>query len=120
MTYGLLIDYEYCTGCHACEVACKQEYNHPPGRGGMKVMEVLEELPNSKMYLAYIPFPTELCVLCAPRIKRGEEPACVKHCMANCMKFGKVEELAKEASRKARQVLWVPRLLQRQTERDFE
>ncbi|MFC1640021.1 4Fe-4S binding protein [Gemmatimonadota bacterium] len=20
--YGLLIDYEYCTGCHACEVAC--------------------------------------------------------------------------------------------------
>ena len=23
--HGLLIDYEFCTGCHACEVACKVE-----------------------------------------------------------------------------------------------
>ena len=22
--YGLLIDYEFCTGCHTCEVACKK------------------------------------------------------------------------------------------------
>jgi serine/threonine protein kinase len=24
--YGLLIDYEYCTGCHSCEVACQMEH----------------------------------------------------------------------------------------------
>ena len=112
MAYGLLIDYEYCTGCHACEVTCKQEYNHPTGRGGIKVMEILQELPHGKMYLAYIPFPTELCILYAPRVRQGEPPACVKHCMANCMKLGNVEELAKEASKKSRQVIWVPRLLQ--------
>ena len=23
-THGLLIDYEYCTGCQSCEVACKE------------------------------------------------------------------------------------------------
>jgi len=111
LAYGLLIDYEYCTGCHACEVACKQEYNHPPGQGGIKVMEVLEQLPEGRMYLAYIPFPTELCILCAPRIRAGKPPACVMHCMANCMKYGGIEELANEASKKARQVLWVPRLI---------
>jgi Fe-S-cluster-containing dehydrogenase component len=116
MTYGLLIDYEYCTGCHACEVACKQEYNHPPGQGGIKVMEMLQELPHGKMYLTYIPFPTELCILCAPRIRKGEQPACVKHCMANCMTFGDVEDLSEEVSKKPRQVLWVPRLLQAKSE----
>ena len=23
--YALLIDYEYCTGCHSCEIACRNE-----------------------------------------------------------------------------------------------
>jgi hypothetical protein len=29
--------------------------------------------------------------------------------MAGCMKYGPVEELAKEMTKKARMVLWVPR-----------
>ncbi len=29
--HGLLIDYAYCTGCHACEVACAQELRRPAG-----------------------------------------------------------------------------------------
>ena len=113
MAQGLLIDYEYCTGCRACEVACKQEYNHPPGVGGMKVMEILQQLPKEKMYLSYVPFPTEMCILCAPRMKLGKPPACVKHCMADCIRYGAVEELSKEAEKKARMVLWVPRVVKR-------
>jgi Fe-S-cluster-containing dehydrogenase component len=74
----------------------------------MKVMEVVEELPNDKAYLAYIPFPTELCVLCASRTKKGLEPTCVQHCMANCMKYGRIEQLAEEMKKKARMVLWAP------------
>ena len=30
--YGLLIDYNYCTGCQSCEVACQQEHTHPVGQ----------------------------------------------------------------------------------------
>jgi len=56
-----------------------------------------------------LPFPTELCTLCAGRTKKGLEPACVKHCMAACMKYGRVEELAKEMGQKPRMVLWSPR-----------
>jgi Fe-S-cluster-containing dehydrogenase component len=107
--YGLLIDYEYCTGCHTCEIACSQEYGWPAGMAGIKVTEVVQQLPGDRAYLTYIPFTTELCILCAPRIKKGLEPACVKHCMAACMKFGPIEELAEEMKKKPRMVLWVPR-----------
>lgn len=107
--YGLLIDYEYCTGCHTCEVACCQEFGWPAGMGGIKVFEIVEPLPNDKAYLAYVPFPTELCVLCAARTRKGLDPACVQHCMAACVEYGRVKDLAEKMGRKSRMVLWVPR-----------
>lgn len=107
--YGLLIDYEYCTGCYACQVACAQEHQWPAGMGGIQVIEVVQKLPHDKAYLTYLPFPTELRVLCASRTKKGLEPACVQHCMAACMKYGRIEELVKEMAKKPRMVLWVPR-----------
>ena len=107
--YGLLIDYEYCTGCHTCVVACAQEYHWEAGMSGMKVIEVVENLPRDRAYLAFLPFPTELCILCRPRTKKGLEPACVKHCMASCIKFGTIEELSEQMKAKPRVVLWKPR-----------
>ncbi len=47
--YGLLIDYEYCTGCHACEVACAQENRREAGT--IKGIEVLEYLQVEKHLL---------------------------------------------------------------------
>jgi Fe-S-cluster-containing dehydrogenase component len=104
--YGLLIDYEYCTGCHSCEVACAQEYKHQPGIRGIKVFEVEQKLPNGGAYLTYFPFPTEVCILCPHLTQKGLEPACVKHCMAACMKFGRIKDLAAELEKKPRMVLW--------------
>jgi Fe-S-cluster-containing dehydrogenase component len=107
--YGLLIEYEYCTGCLACVVACSQEYKWPAGMAGMKVNEIVENLPKDKNYLVYLPFPTELCVLCAARRKEGKEPACAVHCMARCIKCGPIERLATEMAGRKRMVLWKPR-----------
>ena len=106
--YGLLVDYEYCTGCFACQVACAQEYHRPEGIVGMQVTEMVQVLPNGKPYLSFIPFPTENCSLCVSRTRNGLEPACVKHCMAKCIKHGPVEDLAKEMTKKGRTVLWAP------------
>lgn len=106
---GLLIDYEYCTGCKACMVACAQEYKWPPGMGGMIVIEVIQKLPKDKAYLNFIPFPTESCVLCAGRVRKGQKPACAQTCLANVIKHGPVSELAKELENKPRQVLWAPK-----------
>jgi len=38
---ALFIEYDYCTGCHACEVACKQEHNFSGGMCGIQVQEVV-------------------------------------------------------------------------------
>jgi Fe-S-cluster-containing dehydrogenase component len=107
--HGLLIDYEYCTGCYACQVACCQEYGHEAGSSGMSVIEQVVKRRNGKPYLAFIPFPTELCILCNPRTKKGLQPACAQHCMARVIKWGEVEELAKQMRQKPRQVLWAPK-----------
>jgi Fe-S-cluster-containing dehydrogenase component len=107
--FGLLIDYEYCTGCYACQVACAQENKWPAGMGGIRVQEIVQALPHDKHYLTYLPFPTELCILCKPRTKKGLDPACVKHCMAGCMTFGSIDDLAEKMKEKPRMVLWVPR-----------
>ena len=97
-----------CCGCHTCEVACKQEHGYPEGRWGIMVKDCTRET-NGKVQVDFLPFPTDLCDLCVARTRGGEQPACVKHCMAACMKYGKIEDLAKEMANKPRQVLWVPK-----------
>jgi len=106
---GLLIDYEYCTGCFACQIACSQEHGWKAGMSGIQVMEIVQDLPKDKSYLTFLPFPTELCILCANRTKKGLQPACVKHCMSGCMTYGKLSDLSKELGTKPKLVLWSPK-----------
>lgn len=107
--YGLLIDYEYCTGCQSCEVACKEEHAYPVGKWGIRVLdEGPWEIEPGRMNWNKIPTPTDLCDLCAARAEKGREPVCVHHCLADVMKCGPVEELAKVMCEKPKQVLFVP------------
>ena len=107
--YGLLIDYECCTGCQSCEVACKEEHKYPVGKWGIKVLnEGPWEVEPKHYNYNKIPVPTDLCDLCADRTAKGREPSCVHHCLANVMRYGTVAELAEELERKPKQVLWVP------------
>ena len=98
--YGLLIDYEYCTGCETCVVACKEEHGFPVGKWGIRV---LDDGPWQKddsgeggncFNWNKIPVPTDLCDLCAGRVAAGQ--------------FGRIEELAAELAGKPKQVLWAP------------
>jgi len=106
--HGLLIDYHFCTGCLTCEVACQQEHGHPPGQSGIKVTEFMMKGRTKPVSIDYLPFPTELCVLCARRTRRGELPACVKHCQANCMSYGLISDLVEEMLQRPRTVLYRP------------
>lgn len=109
--YGLLIDYEYCSGCDSCVVACKEEHNYPVGKWGIKVLEEgpweIEDGTGVYDY-NYIPVPTDLCDLCAERTAKGREPSCVHHCLANVMTYGTIDELAEKLKSKTKQVLWAP------------
>lgn len=102
--YGLLIDNQYCTGCHACEIACKNQNNLPVGQFGIKVLELgpwqLED--NIHWEYRYIPVPTSYCNLCEHRVADGDLPSCVFHCPANVMEYGPVEELAKSMVEKGK------------------
>lgn len=109
--YGLLIDYEYCSGCQSCEVACKNEHDLPEGQWGIRVFDDGPWLINAPHDWNWnkIAIPTDLCDLCEERVSKGRVPNCVHHCLANVMKFGTVEELVKDLERKPMQVLWCPK-----------
>ncbi|MFC1958085.1 oxidoreductase [Chloroflexota bacterium] len=104
--YGLLIEYEFCVGCRACEIACKKEHGRSSEEWGIYVNEVAPEITGGKLY--YLPFPTDNCNLCGKRTAKGRQPACVHNCWAGVIKFGKIEELTKIMREKPRTVLWVP------------
>lgn len=106
---GLLIHYEYCTGCQTCAVACQQEHDFPVGKCGIKVTEYVYEAIKKPVAVDFLPFPTELCDLCINRYQQGEEPACVKHCQASCMTFGSLEELVRQMETNPRSALFSPR-----------
>jgi len=97
--YGLLIDYDWCTGCHSCEIACQVEHNLPLGQYGIKIAELgpWEYAPDVWQY-SYVPMPTNQCDLCVFRTAAGMLPTCVKHCQAQCMEYGSLEELTARAA----------------------
>ena len=105
---GLLIDYQYCTGCQSCVVACQQEHKYPDGKWGIKVDEKIFHDPVNpdSVRIDYVPFPTEFCDLCAARRKKKLEPSCVKHCQAWCMYSGSIDEMTKLMEKMPRAVLY--------------
>ena len=106
--YGLLIDMEWCTGCHTCEIACQTEHGMAPGQTGIKIFEVGPwEISEGAWQFSYIPTPTDQCDLCATRRAGGKDlPSGVKHCQAQCMAFGRLEDLQVKLGEKPKQVLF--------------
>lgn len=105
---GLLIDYEYCTGCHSCEVACQMEHELPADRWGIKVSQIGPWKNGEDDYtFLFIPTPTDLCTLCQERVANGKQPTCVKHCLAQVIRYGEVSELAQALEDKPKQLLYV-------------
>jgi len=105
MEYGLYIDYEWCSGCHSCELACKQEHSLKTDEWGIRVMERLHRAKDG-IVSEYIPIPTDLCNFCMTRVRDGKQPACVHHCMTKCMAFGPIEDMDKLAAKKKKTVVW--------------
>lgn len=109
---GILVDMNYCTGCHACEVACKQENGFPVGVWGIKITEMLMRNPNDeRVWFDYVPYFSPNCTLCASRIASGEDdkPSCAKHCGTGSIYYGDISELAKRLETMPRGILYSPK-----------
>ena len=93
--FALLVDYKYCSGCHSCEIACKNEHDFPIGVNGIKVLEMepmkIGEGFHDAWDWIYLPVPTSLCDKCAERLAEGEKPTCVKHCQSFCLEYGPLD-----------------------------
>ena len=111
MTKAILVNYDYCTGCHSCEVACKKERGLPKGEFGIKVCEVgpfqysRDQGLKGVWEWTYMPVLTQACNLCADRTKEGKMPMCVQHCQAWCLYYGEAEDLVKKMDGKTRWTL---------------
>lgn len=108
MNTAILINYNYCVGCHTCEVACQKVKHLDPQTYGIKIHEIgPDEVAQDVWQMDYLPVVTDRCDRCQERLERGKQPLCVQSCFTNCMEIGPVEELARKAETEEKCVLYV-------------
>lgn len=106
-TYAILADNFYCTGCHACELACKNEKELPSGQWGIKVLELGPWKREDDIHweYRYVPVLTASCDLCAARVRESGQPSCVFHCPASALEYGTLEDLSKSMAEKGKMAM---------------
>lgn len=70
MEYTLVVNTENCVGCHACEIACKQEHNLPVGPRLIRIFADEPRNIDGKLQLRY---KAACCIQCS-------QPPCVDAC----------------------------------------
>ena len=100
MGYGLLIDTEWCSGCHSCEMACQMEHALPVGQTGILLNQIgPREFGDGLWQLSYLPAITAQCDGCGKRVAAGKQPTCVQHCQAIAvMGYGFLSMMASSTS----------------------
>ena len=111
MTKAILVNYEYCTGCHSCEVACKKELGLDKGEFGIKLSETgpwkyENGIKAGQWEWTWNPVITKACDMCEERTAKGKMPMCVQHCQAWCLYYGEAEDLVKKMDGKTRWALY--------------
>ncbi len=108
MATGILVDYEFCTGCHTCEIACATSHDVPNDRCGVHVHhEGAWEIREDVWQDTYVPVFTDVCNLCAAgEAAHDGVPMCVHHCQANIIRIGEMEDLVKSLVAKPKQLLY--------------
>lgn len=104
---AMLVDYEWCTGCHSCEIACQMEHGYPRGRAGLAVSTVgpWEITKDTWEFVNHVA-PTQLCDACLSRRDAGRLASCEHHCQARCLRVGTLAEMEELLERKPNQALY--------------
>ncbi len=71
---GIFVDLEYCIGCQACEVACKQENDIPVGVKWINVVKVGPRMVGDRLRMDFVPMRCKHCAK-APCIDSCPEKA---------------------------------------------
>lgn len=105
---AMLVDTNWCFGCHACEIMTQVEMGLGADQMGIKVAEVgpwayQDEAGKEKWQYSYVPLPTDLL---ADAWNGEGQPSCATVCQSQCLRFGELEDLVKELDH-SNQMLWV-------------
>jgi len=89
----VMVDREKCIGCRACNVACPYMNRHFVAKGLLMGYGTDGLTPYEAIKFMDFEEGTNIkCTLCAPRVDRGLEPACVITCPTDARVFGDVED----------------------------
>jgi len=88
---AFLVDLHRCIGCHACSVACKTAHDVPLGVFPLRVRWLPR--PEGDGY-AFVPvFSESLCGNDEESTSAGLDPACVRACPTDALRFGEREAI---------------------------
>lgn len=108
-SFVMIIDYQYCTGCHACEVSCRNEKEYPLEVCGINVTQHGPIKYKNECQWDYVPVVNQFCDLCSDRMAEGKVPSCQLHCLSSCIEVVKVSEVAEKLAKYGdRTVVFVP------------
>jgi molybdopterin-containing oxidoreductase family iron-sulfur binding subunit len=89
-------DYDKCIGCRMCMAACPyagvRSFNWEEPKYSMDFAVGDKEVPLHQKHVV------EKCTLCAHRLARSEEPACINACPARARYFGDLNDPESEVS----------------------
>jgi len=90
---GLIVDLERCTGCFACEVACKQEHDLPEGEKWIHVETLGPYEVNGELAMDFVPLATDECDFCKDRVTTGRRPFCAEICPTQALGLHDEEQI---------------------------
>ena len=89
---GFFVNADYCNGCQACQVACREINRVPFDETWLAVLRGKPKTVGGRLRLHYSHVPAlDKCAAC---LAEEEGPYCQAICPSKCLKVGRYEDLA--------------------------
>lgn len=103
----MFIDYNYCSGCHSCEVACQQVHGLEPSQFGIELVQIGPDQTGPHTWqLDNLPVPTDRCDRCSERQEQGKRPLCEQTCQSDVIRVCTLDEACVHAAKSDKYVIY--------------
>lgn len=93
-TIGMLLDLDHCTGCYACQTACREVNEYGYDQQWVQVVRREPYFVDGKLRMYHLLAPSlDKCQGCYEA--ESQVPLCTKVCASDALFVGPIEELLK-------------------------